>query len=71
MASEDPVIKSRHAADDDGQRSESAAEEKSARAERARAPVPLSHQVAGHKHGVHKVGQFTLYSLSLLSSYSA
>lgn len=58
MATEDRVLKSSLAVGD-GAENEHAAERKSRRAERARAPVPLSHQVAGHKYGIHKVGQLT------------
>lgn len=59
MAAQDRVLKSSVGADEDGPRSEKVAGSQSRGAGRARAPVPLSHQVAGHKHGVHQVGQFT------------
>lgn len=65
MATENRVIKSPLAADEDGLQTENAAEGKSRKAERAPAPVPLSHQVAGHKHGIHKVGQLTPYFVLL------
>lgn len=57
MATEGRVLKSLPPAAGDGLQNENTAEGKSRAAERARAPVPLSHQVAGHKYGVHKVGQ--------------
>ncbi|XP_017319458.2 inositol polyphosphate multikinase [Ictalurus punctatus] len=55
MSTVDRVLKS-YLAGGDGEQNETAAEWKSRKAERARAPVPLSHQVAGHKYGIHKVG---------------
>ncbi|KAK3573785.1 hypothetical protein QTP86_032944 [Hemibagrus guttatus] len=65
MATEDRVLKSSVAAGD-GAHNENAAERKSRKAERARAPVPLSHQVAGHKYGVHKVGILQHYDGTVL-----
>lgn len=59
MSTVDRVLKS-YLAGGDGEQNETAAEWKSRKAERARAPVPLSHQVAGHKYGIHKVGQLSL-----------
>ncbi|XP_046719615.1 inositol polyphosphate multikinase isoform X1 [Silurus meridionalis] len=55
MAAENQVLKSCVGAGDEV-RHEHEAGWKSRRAERARDPVPLSHQVAGHKYGIHKVG---------------
>ncbi|MCI4376464.1 hypothetical protein PGIGA_G00188690 [Pangasianodon gigas] len=55
MATEDRVVKSALAAGD-GLQNENAGEWKSRKAESTWAPVPLSHQVAGHKYGIHKVG---------------
>lgn len=71
MATEDRELKSFLAADEDGLQNENAAECWSRKTTRARAPVPLSHQVAGHKHGIHEAGQLEPSSLSLLSSYSS
>lgn len=56
MATEDQVLKS-SLATGDGPQNENATECKSKKEERPRAPVALSHQVAGHKYGIHKVGK--------------
>lgn len=57
MATESRVVKSSRPGAGDGLQSETTAEAKSREAERAPTPVPLSHQVAGHKQGIHKGGQ--------------